>query len=280
MKIMKRLRLVISLASLIVCFLFSSVSVFAEQSLDLGDASLQEETTLSEEDQQTYANGKITMAQIKEFFNTYITQGVAQLGECSKEELDYIAQQNSAQTDMFENFAKIVGDEPCGEYKNFDKIEVTEQKDGTVDAVTMLHYSKRDLKMTMHITLFHQLGAVPTSVEFSLPDSGEESFSAKMSAALSNTVMGMGTVFAVLIFISLIIFCFQLIPKITEAKEKRKKSIADKSVTDNVIENKSELSETENLTDDLELVAVIASAIAASENTSTDSFVVRSIRKR
>ena len=33
------------------------------------------------------------------------------------------------------------------------------------------------------------------------------------------------------------------------------------------------------LTDDLELVAVIAAAIAASENTSPDSFVVRSIRK-
>ena len=32
-------------------------------------------------------------------------------------------------------------------------------------------------------------------------------------------------------------------------------------------------------TDDLELVAVIAAAIAAAENTSTDSFVVRSIKK-
>ena len=33
------------------------------------------------------------------------------------------------------------------------------------------------------------------------------------------------------------------------------------------------------MTDDLELVAVISAAIAASENTSTDSFVVRSIKK-
>jgi len=36
----------------------------------------------------------------------------------------------------------------------------------------------------------------------------------------------------------------------------------------------------ENLSDDLELVAVIAAAIAAAEGTSTDSFVVRSIRRR
>ncbi len=37
--------------------------------------------------------------------------------------------------------------------------------------------------------------------------------------------------------------------------------------------------EEEALTDDVELVAVLAAAIAASENTSPDSFVVRSIRK-
>ena len=37
--------------------------------------------------------------------------------------------------------------------------------------------------------------------------------------------------------------------------------------------------EEEEVIDDGELIAVIAAAIAASENTSTDSFVVRSIRK-
>lgn len=279
MKIMKRLRLVISLASLVVCFLFSSVSVFADQSIDLSDGLIQEETTLSEEDQKTFANGKITMAQIKQLFENYVTQGVAQIGECSKEELDYIAEQNNAQTDMFENFAKIVGDEPCGEYKSYDKIEVTEQESGTIDAVSMLHYSKRDLKMTMHITVFEQLGPVPTSIEFSLPDSGEESLGEKMSSALINTVMGMGTVFAVLIFISLIISCFVFIPKITEAKERRKAGKVNNVVADKSNET-TIVTESEKLTDDLELVAVIASAIATSENTSTDSFVVRSIRRR
>jgi hypothetical protein len=37
--------------------------------------------------------------------------------------------------------------------------------------------------------------------------------------------------------------------------------------------------EEEELADDTELVAVIAAAIATYENTSTDSFVVRSIKK-
>ena len=36
----------------------------------------------------------------------------------------------------------------------------------------------------------------------------------------------------------------------------------------------------ETVTDDLELIAVITAAIAAQEGTSTDGFVVRSIRRR
>lgn len=281
MKMMKRLRFVISLASLVMCFLFSNVNVFADQPIDMGEMMSQPETTLSEEDQKEFLKGKINMAQIKEVFNSYVTQGVAQIGSFSKEELDYIAKQNSAQTDMFENFAKIVGEDSCGEYKNFDKIEVTEQEDGTsINATAMLHFSKRDLKMIMHITVFDNLGPVPTSVEFSLPDSGEESLGAKMASAAANTLMGMGTVFAVLIFISLLISCFKLIPKITEAKERKKAGKTEQAImkdteTQNVVDAASE-----NLTDDFELVAVIAAAIAASENTSTDNFVVRSIRRR
>ena len=281
MKMMKRLRFVISLASLVMCFLFSNVNVFADQPIDMGEMMSQPETTLSEEDQKEFLKGKINMAQIKEVFNSYVTQGVAQIGSFSKEELDYIAKQNSAQTDMFENFAKIVGEDSCGEYKNFDKIEVTEQEDGTsINATAMLHFSKRDLKMIMHITVFDNLGPVPTSVEFSLPDSGQESFGDKMASAGANTLMGMGTVFAVLIFISLLISCFKLIPKITEAKERKKAGKTEQTIMKDTETQKVVDAASENLTDDFELVAVIAAAIAASENTSTDNFVVRSIRRR
>ncbi len=281
MKMMKRLRCVISLASLVMCFLFSNVNVFADQPIDMGEMMSQPETTLSKEDQKEFLKGKINMAQVKQLFESYVSQGVAQIGSFSKEELDYIAKQNSAQTDMFENFAKIVGEDSCGEYKNFDSIEVTEQEDGmSIDATAMLHFSKRDLKMIMHITVFDNLGPVPTSVEFSLPDSGEESIGAKMASAGANTLMGMGTVFAVLIFISLLISCFKLIPKITEARERKKAGktehvVMKDSKTEEVVDSGSE-----NLTDNCELIAVIAAAIAASENTSTDSFVVRSIRRR
>ncbi len=100
-----------------------------------------------------------------------------------------------------------------------------------------------------------------------------------MASAGVHTLLGMGTVFAVLIFISVLISCFKFIPKLIEAKENRKKNEPDKIVPENADTGIAD-SEAESPTDDLELVAVIASAIAASENTSTDSFVVRSIRRR
>lgn len=97
----------------------------------------------------------------------------------------------------------------------------------------------------------------------------------KMEKAALNTLLGMGTVFVVLILISLIISLFGLIPKMT-AKKKESDNVQPEKKSDVV----AQISEKEELNDDLELVAVISAAIAAYEGSgSTDGFVVRSIRK-
>ena len=85
----------------------------------------------------------------------------------------------------------------------------------------------------------------------------------------------------------LIISSFSLISKFEKAAAKRKENKAAKKAAkegktdavDNTIAQIIEKEETE-LADDLELVAVISAAIAAYEGeTTTDGFVVRSIRK-
>ena len=97
-----------------------------------------------------------------------------------------------------------------------------------------------------------------------------------INAAL-NTLIGMGTVFVVLILISLLISLFGIIPKIQAAMSKKKENVQEKAV-DNAV---AQIIENEEQSDDLELVAVIAAAIAASEGAaSTDGYVVRSIRRR
>ena len=106
-----------------------------------------------------------------------------------------------------------------------------------------------------------------------------ESMGGLMTKAALNTLIGMGTVFVMLIMISLIISLFNFIPRIQAAfskkgkKEKTKSAGIDNAVTQIAAQEEAEA-------DDTELVAVIAAAIAASEGAaSTDGFVVRSIRK-
>ncbi|PWT27882.1 hypothetical protein CPT75_12620 [Butyrivibrio fibrisolvens] len=96
----------------------------------------------------------------------------------------------------------------------------------------------------------------------------------KLADAGINTLLGMGTAFAVLILISLIISLFPMIGKIGK---KQPAPAPAKPAAPEVVEE-------EDLSDDDELVAVIAAAIAAYEGSnasaSGDGFVVRSIRKR
>lgn len=98
--------------------------------------------------------------------------------------------------------------------------------------------------------------------------------------ALLNVVTGMVVVFLVLILISYIIDAFKLISVVQNKLEARKaKNTALKDSTDNTVAQIEEKEETVSTEDDLELVAVITAAVAASMGTSTDGFVVRSIRR-
>ena len=98
----------------------------------------------------------------------------------------------------------------------------------------------------------------------------------KMTQAAQNTVMGVAIVFVMLVFLSFIISLMKYIPGMIEAFGKKKAApVEAKPAPVQAVP----VLEEEELVDDGELVAVIAAAIAACENTSTDGFVVRSIRK-
>ena len=83
-----------------------------------------------------------------------------------------------------------------------------------------------------------------------------------MTRAALNTLLGMGTVFVVLILISLIISAFGVIPNMQASFTSKKEEpvpVPATPVAEPVVE------EDEDLSDDMELVAVIAAAIAAYE---------------
>ena len=89
----------------------------------------------------------------------------------------------------------------------------------------------------------------------------------KLSKAGMNTLMGMGVVFLVLIFISWLISMFKYI-SVFEAKMKQKKAPAPAAAP------------AEEACNDTELVSVIAAAIATSEGRElADGLIVRSIKR-
>ena len=103
------------------------------------------------------------------------------------------------------------------------------------------------------------------------------SFGEILQKAGLNTIIGMGTVFVILIFISLVI---ALLPKLTALIEnfgkKKEEPVAAPAAPKAAPAAPAVV---EELVDDLELVAVISAAIAAYTGTSSDGFVVRSIKR-
>lgn len=95
-----------------------------------------------------------------------------------------------------------------------------------------------------------------------------------MGKAGLNTVMSMGIVFIVLIFIAVIIAQFKYIGNAQNRKKETEPVVEPVPEVPAVVEE-------EDLTDDLELVAVITAAIAAaSENECTDGLIIRSIIRK
>ncbi len=92
--------------------------------------------------------------------------------------------------------------------------------------------------------------------------------------ALSNTLLGMGMVFVVLVIIICVIVLMSKVVRSIEGagkKQEEPKVTAPAPVAETPVQ--------EEEVDDLELVAVITAAVAASMGTSTDGFVVRSIKR-
>lgn len=138
---------------------------------------------------------------------------------------------------------------------------------GKYTATVPVSFEKADANF---VYVFEENGTpVSMSVDVQYP------LSVTLERAGLNTLMGLGTVFLMLVFLSFVIYLFKFIPGLVEGKKKEVSlpetpAPAAASIAAPVVEE---------VTDDTELIAVIAAAIAASEGTSTDGFVVRSIRK-
>lgn len=162
------------------------------------------------------------------------------------------------------NYASALKD--MGDYQSVDRYTVTYDDGIIID----LEVSGSLRDATVQIILDEELllVGISTNVVYS--------FGEMMAKAGLNTLMGMGTVFMVLILISLLISSFSLISSFQKKKDKKAQNSV--AAADKAIE---QIIEKEELNDNLELAAVIAAAVAAYEGAaSSDGYVVRSIKRR
>ncbi len=161
-----------------------------------------------------------------------------------------------------------------GAYSGIISSTVEAGEDETFIGTVLAQFENRNAEFKVYYAWDdRQQNYMPTSIAFS----PEYTTGEKMEKAAMNTLMGMGTVFLVLIFISLLISSFKFIndfEKKMKAKETAAAPAAPAAAAVPVAE-----AQAEELVDDLELVAVITAAIAAATNSSTDGLVVRSIKR-
>lgn len=154
-----------------------------------------------------------------------------------------------------------------GDFVDYGEVVVT-VANGTTTVEQTADFTGRDIKVTFVYDKDMNVEDINLDRIYSLGET--------MTKAAMNTAMGMGTVFVMLIVISLIISCFTFINKAQKKAESKKAASAPAPAAPAAAPVVEEVSQT----DDLELVAVIAAAIAAATGTSTDDFVVRSIKRR
>lgn len=142
------------------------------------------------------------------------------------------------------------------------EVEVKASDDGYTVTVPA-SFEKADANF---VYVFDGSTGAPTSLTVDVQYSMAET----LRRAVMNTIMGIAIVFIVLIFLSFLIYLFRFIPN-PEAKKKAQAAAPAPAPVAAPVEAAE--------ADDTELIAVIAAAIAAAEGTTTDGFVVRSIRK-
>ena len=254
---MKRMLLVLCMA---VCFFALSAC---------GSASEEAVEPISPEIEQTMSDG--AKSYLEQFASYSDEDLAAQLKQAEKQKNTVIESAISSWTSSKDDLGKM------GEIQS---VTVERADDDSYTAVVQASFEKRNLTFS--------LTAEESVSSYGGTSLVNYSFGEKMEKAALNTLMGMGTVFLVLIFISLIISSFKKVNEI-EANVKAKKAGAEapaaapapvQTAAPAAAPARTAAPAAGNAANDGELVAVITAAIAAATGVPADSVNIRSITRK
>ena len=260
---MKRMLLVLCMA---VCFFALSAC---------GSASEEAVEPISPEIEQTMSDG--AKSYLEQFASYSDEDLAAQLKQAEKQKNTVIESAISSWTSSKDDLGKM------GEIQS---VTVERADDDSYTAVVQASFEKRDLTFSLtaeeSVSSYGGTSLVPTELSFVV----NYSFGEKMEKAALNTLMGMGTVFLVLIFI--LPMCFKKVNEI-EANVKAKKAGAEapaaapapvQTAAPAAAPARTAAPAAGNAANDGELVAVITAAIAAATGVPADSVNIRSITRK
>ena len=245
-------RIFVMLASLILLLPTLTACTKSSSALELEAKNQIEETTLA--DITEYANegiGMLMASNTYALFEEYTGQGNNLISIPFDNDLGL----------RWKNFVDLHGEVTHAEAKE------TEKKEGGYVSHIILTGEDGEM-MRLNVTFTESAIPVSTTLEPYADDSGK-TFGEKMAEAGMNTLVGILVVFTVLILLSLIISAFKFVGAL-ERKTAKTAPVAAPAAA---------AVPAQNLTDDKQLVAVIAAAVAAMENISTDSFTITSIKR-
>ena len=205
-----------------------------------------------------------------------LTEIAAQLQAYGMSIEDYYGMSETILSAAIDNYKIALED--LGSYAGLDKVTYTEGED-TLAITGVIKGTKLDPNgnprtANVNIDVDVKSGSV-TSILTNVNYTTKE----LMTNAALNTVLGMGTVFVVLIILMAIISLFKIVNNMENRSADKKAGKTE--TTDSVDKAVAQIVQNEETQDDTELIAVIAAAIAASEGAaSADGYVVRSIRRR
>lgn len=216
-----------------------------------------------------------------------VGQLIAPMDAESVEQINELYEASEIESQLYNSGLKIDGEglyasfgswlkckDEIGEMTSLDNVMVTKIDK---DEITVSAVVTGDTGKTAQVEMLYTPRNKMTSCVFNV----DRSFGELMTNAALNTLLGMGTVFVVLILISLIIACFKYISVVEEMMKKKKEE--PKAATAAVENTVAQIVAREEQSDDTEIIAVISAAIAAYESAtggSSDGFVVRSIKRR
>lgn len=210
---------------------------------------------------------------MKQSLISTIQTTIEQMAQADRDSMEGQLTSSTFTSDMVEKFYDAV--EEAGAFEGVNGGEVTVNEEEETATVSLdVSFEKYDAAVTASVHYTSQSSDID-DIWYAFNIDMDYPMSVLMGQAAGNTVLGLGIVFVMLIFLCFVISLFKHINRAASPKEPQKQE-APKAPVVPAAEETAEDTAAED-----EIAAVIAAAVAAyeAENKTGDGYVVRSIRK-